>query len=52
MKNLWNSYEKVRRELGATLQQSRFGLKCRVYIQGGLLTIATIVLYILVAFFN
>lgn len=52
MKNLWNSYEKVRRELEATLQQSQFGLKCRVYIQGGLLTITAIVLYILVSFFN
>ena len=52
MTNLWNSYDKVRRELKATLQQSQFGLKCRVYIQGGLLTITTIVLYILVTFFN
>ncbi len=52
MKNLWNIYEMVRRGFVKTLQRLPSGLKCSEYIQGGLLTMTTIVLYILVSFFN
>lgn len=52
MKKLWNTYDMVCSRLVETLIRSDFRLKYRVYIQGGALTIFTILFYVLVALFN
>ena len=52
MKNLWNTYDMVWSRLVGAWMRSEFRLKYRVYIQGGALTIFTILFYVLVALFN
>lgn len=52
MKKLWKTYDMVCSRLVGTWMRSEFRLKYRVYIQGGALTIFTIMLYVLVALFN
>lgn len=52
MKKLWKTYDMVCSRLVAIWMRSEFRLKYRDYIQGGALTIFTILFYVLVALFN
>lgn len=52
MKKLWKSYDMVWSRLIGSWMRSEFRLKYRDYIQGGALTIFTILFYVLVALFN